>query len=546
MVLGKFSQNFFIFGKKRSLFLDLNIEEKTHKERRPNVAQDELGTVLELEVNGFRYMLKGLIETIKLMIRQINAFHNWKNVSHSSGSHSWSYIKAWSKETPQVIQIPENIPEDVWKDFCKKNNIPYCDSIPDFDLTDRRKPVLFRSQDVVMIQQLIQPYVDELNKELETEKSHYEQLEDKLNETIRTSSNPEEIKKAKVDLENVQCAKEQLQRVIDKNDEYTKNGNTMSFFDYLKQGVNTEIEDNPSLALAKLNEGIEISKNYTLADAMMLVRDPSLVPEEKTIHLTSLNDGNEIYIKREFSFDDNGLAVCNSTIFKDGQEVGSFNDKGLSPANYSEKLKKAITKAGITEAEFEQLSFRTDLSKVSYDAYKDFEINPENVLQEASRENKTQKDDYLSLGEKASASVVAATEENKSLYSGTNAYKMGMELSDEAQRFRQVLTANRVQQTDAIKSNMFEINLDSSQLFMIEGIPSYNIDGIGMVVGVEQRKDAEGNFTIAIHNDRKYEVMDEEGNTKTLSGGEIRGKMNSIKEANYPTEKQTLSMGRAR
>lgn len=506
------------------------------------MAQDELGTVIELEVNGFKYLMKGLLETIKTIIRQIVAFHNWRNESHTSGSHSWSYIKTWSKDTPQVVQIPENLPTEVWQDFCRENNIPYCDSIPDFDLTDRRKPVLFRSQDVVMIQQLIKPYVDSLNRELETEKSHYEKLEDKLNEVIRTSSNPEEIEKAKVDLENVQCAKAQLQRVIDKNDEYTRNGNTMSFFDYLKQGANTEIEKDPALALAKLNEGIEISKNYSLADAMLLIRDPSLVPSENTIHLTCTTEGSEIYIKREFTLDENGLAVCNSTVFRDGEEIGVFNDAGLSPTNYAETMKKALLEIGITEEEFEQLDFRTDLTQASCEAYHRFESNSEEVEKAASRKNNTQKSDYEEMGENVSPSAVAEFEEKHATYDNNTSTP---EVSEDGKRFQKDLTANRVQKTEEVQSNVLEINLDSSQLLMVEGKPSYHIDGVGVVTGIEQRKDAEGNFTIAIHNDRSYAVTDEAGNSKSLTGGQIRGQMNSIKEANSPEAKQSLSIGRA-
>lgn len=509
--------------------------------------QDEIATVIELEVNGFRYLIKGIMAIIKTTIKQLAAFHNWKNESHSSGSHSWSYIKAWSKEVPQVIQIPENMPEDLWKDFCKKNNIPYCDSIPDLDLTDRRKPVLFRSQDIVLIQQLIKPYVDELNKELETEKGHYEELEDKLNTTIRTSSDPEEIKKAKADLENVQCAKAQLQRVIDKNDEYTKNGNAMTFFDYLQQGKDTEFEKNPSLALAKLNEGVQLSKDYKLSEAMMLIRDPSLIPAGETIYLTctAAENGSELFIKREFSVDENGLAVSNASIYRDGELIGQFNDKGLTPSEYRETMHSALKEAGVSEAEYDQFNFRTDLSSESRDAYekfrKDKSVN-EKVTMESQRKCTMSLDDIKNMGEDVTPTAFAKAEEQYCSYPEKAEYVRPENKSEGAKRFEKDLTADRVRREEEYRANTIELKVETSRLELVDGKQSYNIDGVGVVTGVEQRKDAAGNFNIAIHGDRNYVVIDEEGKPKAYSGNEIRAKMNSIKQAEGQSQTQQKTM----
>ena len=513
------------------------------------MAQDEIGTVLELEVNGFKYVLKGAITMIKQLIKQINAFHNWKNEKHAKGSHSWNYIKAWSKETPQVVQIPDNIPQEVWKDFCKKNKIPYCDSIPDLDLTDRRTPVMFRSQDIVMIQQLIKPYVDELNKELETEKSQWEKKEDELNKIIRTSDDPKEIEDAKIALENVKCAKEQLQKVIDKNDEYTKNGNTMSFFDYLKQGANTELESNPSLALAKLNEGIDISKEYQLSEAMMLIRDPSLVPKENVIYLSCISEENnsKLLIKREFTVDDNGMAVSNAVVFRDGKEVGSFSDAGITPSEYQEKMKAALKEAGITDAELEQFKFRTDLSTTSFKAYESYRENEstrEKVKVNAESKNNMSRSAYIDIGEDASPTEVFGKE--STFFSEPKTEEKAKPITEDGMKFEKALTANRVEKTEEFKNNMLEIKLDTSKLVMINGTMGYDIEGVGVVRGIEQRKDADGNFNIAIHGNRTYVVEKPDGKHEALSGNEIRGRMNSIKEASTQTQTQARTASRGR
>lgn len=512
------------------------------------MAQDEIGTVIELEVNGFRYLIKASVAALKLMLKEIEALHNWKNESHTSGGHSWNYIKAWSKSEPQVIQIPENINSEDWKKFCADNKIPYCDSIPDLDTTDRRKPVLFRSQDVVLVQHYINPYVDKLNAQLETEKSDYEKLEDKFNTIIRTSSDKEEIHRAQVDLENLQCAKAQLQKVIDKNEEYTKNGNVMPFFEYLKQGVDTELSKDPKLALAKLNEGIEISKEYTLTDAMMLVRDASLIPEGKKMFLscTAEECDSELTIERAFSTDSNGLAVSTAKIIRDGKEIGSFSDEGLSPTEYQEKLKTTLKDIGLTDSEISQFRYRADLSESSYNAYKSF--SKEDYLSEKIKKNTLlqstlTREDYIKAGENASAEDIKRLEEKSFV---VKEKKDVIDKSDGAKKFEKQLTAERVNEVDKFNENVLQIKLDSSQLEMANGRPSYNVEGIGVITGVEQRKDAEGNFNIAIHMDKTYVVNDETGKPKALSGAQIRCMMNSseYKESESITRRLTASAKR--
>ncbi len=509
---------------------------------------DEVSTVLELEVKGYVYLLKGTIAAIKTLIKQLNAFHNWYNESQSKGAHSWNYIKAWSKDTPQVIQIPDNLSAEEWQRFCKQNNIPYCDTIPDLDLTDRRTPVVFRSQDIILIQQFIKPYVDELNKELETEKSGWEMKEDELNQIIRTSTNPEEIKKAKVDLENVQCAKAQLQKVIDKNDEYTRNGNAMSFFDYLKQGENTELARDPSLALAKLNEGIQISKEYSMSDAMMLIRDPSLIPEGNTIYLTCTDPQkmSSLTVERKFSVDENGMAVSHSVICRDGKELGSFSDEGLTPSEYKVKLTTALEGMGVSDIEIEKYSFRADLSESSHNAYAKYEndrFEQEKVLLAADMQIDTDIAKYLELGENAEPNAVAAIERGN-LVKKVN--EKNSVTSEDARRFEKLLTADRVNRIEEAENSIIQIDFDASRLEMYDNMPSYNVEGVGLVAGISQRKDAEGNFKVAIHADRSYNVISDDGTKRSLKGNEIRAILSASSEDRGIAESQVITAGRRR
>ena len=239
------------------------------------------------------------------------------------------------------------------------------------------------------------------------------------------------------------------------------------------------------------------------------------------------------------------MAVSNASIYRDGELIGQFNDKGLTPSEYRETMHSALKEAGVSEAEYEQFNFRTDLSDDAHKAYAEYAESKEKqakVQQEANRKCAMSLDNIKNMGEDVSPTAFAKAEEKYCSYPEKTEYVRPENMTEGAKRFEKDLTADRVRREEEYRANTIELKVETSRLELVDGKQSYNIDGVGVVTGVEQRKDAAGNFNIAIHGDRNYVVIDEEGKPKAYSGNEIRAKMNSIKQAEGQSQTQQKTM----
>lgn len=527
------------------------------------MANDETSQVIELEVNTVRYLLKGSIEMIKVLGQRLIAFGKWSGktvhdtVDNRSGERRYGFILAHSQGAPQVVQVPENLynsPE--FEEFIKKNKLQYCAGIPDFDSEDKRKPILIKSQDLAIFNEFIKPYADKLINEMESSKTGYDKTIEELNEKLNNPNlSKEEREQLRIDLENTKIAKEQLQVCLDKNIQYNEHGNAMSFVDYMKQGEKTEFAKDPSLALAKLSEGIEISKEFGLLEAMTPIRDKTAVPDEGKAFITYKADGRSIEAVRSFDTS-KGYVTSTYEFDVDGKKF-TITDENLGN-NWKEAFEKQLKENGLTDTEINQFMYRVDRSVNSRDAYITYQESPElqaKVEKTARQDNSIPAKEYQDeQTENMPPKELSGWEDDKDNEIAAKNAEISVEqpkieLTEEGKKFKDALAENRTDKIEQQQHNGFKISIDSVKLITKDSTSmGVNFDGIGVVNDVAQIKDTDGNFKIAIQYDRTYDVDAPDGTKTQMTGGQIRDQLDSMRtqKQNIPSPTQNITQGKGR
>ncbi len=480
---------------------------------------DEIAQVVDLEYKGIYYLLKGTKEMVAVMAAWIKSLSEWqhKKMLDKPGSCSWQKIQEVSEGMAPLLEFPKEMFEetiDITNDpdvkgsglvspfeyYCEKNKLRYC-IMPDLNPDDDYIPVAVPAQDFGIHDEQIKAY---MRKRVEAEEEKDKSYDEKIalaKEKLESAETKEEKDELLKEIEALEEGKAENGGLLLESKEKMDKNNILEFADYLKQAKDSDIYDNPELALMQAKT-CGMVREFMPKDCMYPIRDQGLIPESKEIYYSQkTGDDGLLTVKRSFEVDDTGLAysVYEITDPVSGAMFEPVSDRGLSLEAWNEKLSGILKKAGM--------------------------MKDQKVTVIRSEENLN---DYI-LG--LDTNFTKAPEE-------------GQDISSEARIMIDKAREDAKQREAYARSFYSTVTVPSEAIMPSENrILSLELDD-GLVEGVSLLNIDSDNAKISIRSDEKYSYIGADGNEKTLTGDEILKALEGKNKVKAPDKSVSASKAR--
>ncbi len=309
---------------------------------------DEAVRAVELEIGIAKYFFMVSVKLAEWTIKAIKALHDMKvegKITEKGEKHLnqiWEYCSKYcGGEEPVYLNMPENIYKDVIK-LAKKNNkfgehggIMWA-KMADLNASDGfcqiAVPPNMAKVFTSIINRLVEEQVDNATKQLK----EYEKKIAELQNDRFIEMDPEKQKQLDIEIENLECARDEVKKYIDGDKSILEKDCTMSMEDYLATGLNTEFEIDPDKAISEYEKGVDIAPKDTFRNCVKPVRDPHNIPSTST-HFYLPDTG--VDVKRDYKIDDKTGLVYSEYSFTDKDGVKrEFTDKGITSKEWEETL----------------------------------------------------------------------------------------------------------------------------------------------------------------------------------------------------------------
>jgi len=309
---------------------------------------DEIAQVCQMEIQGVTFVVKGTVQTAAFLGKALRALILWSMEKHfeRAGERSVKDIFKMSEGGPaQVSDVPNECLADVLKEM-ERLNLHHA-VIIDNDITDGMTPILIPYQEAALVSEIVKNI---LLKNTAAQKNNMVQIDKDLAENMEKLLNcsAEEKPFLETKIENYEQCRDEIHKVIDRNEDIIQNGSTVSFIEYLSSFKDTGFEKNPDMAITELKQGAEIGKSFPAKECMQPIRDPELVPETNCYYYLPERG---VSITREFKIDKETRLVFSNYSLKTGAgEMFEFSDQNKTKAEWSETdLPSLMGKADILE-----------------------------------------------------------------------------------------------------------------------------------------------------------------------------------------------------
>ena len=475
---------------------------------------DEISQVMDMEIKGVYYLLRGSKEAIVLMARAIDAVSTWQHKKwlEKPGSCSWQKIQQASEGMAPILEFPKEMFEETvdlskekdmpgkgmispFEYYCRKHGLRYC-IMPDLDPDDDYIPVAVPSQEFAIHDEQIKSYMRKRIKAEEDKDAGYEKKIKDEEQKLKGAQSVSEKEDIRHKIIMLQDAKEQNSALLGESREKLEKGNVIEFTDYLKQGSGTVMDEDPETALMQA-ESCGLIRQFGADECMAPIRDASLIPEGREVYYCQKagKDGL-LTIRRRFETDEDGLAfsIYSVTDPETGKDTDMVSDRGCSKEIWEEKLPGMLKGAGMLKDDpFIVIKDRA--------ALEDYEAG--------LRTNFTK----------------ARTDGQGILKDAKDAVSAGWA---------------ELRKKKAYEKSFYEtVTVPASRLCPSDGRVLSLDTGSGLIEGIKL-VDMEGDTArISIKRDGKYRLISDDGKNRSITGSEVLEKAKGIKAAATLAGKET-------
>ncbi len=315
---------------------------------------DDVSQVIALEIEGIKFAIKGTLKVASYFLQALKAlfdFSKEKYADHKEkkleapGEHDLKDIYKLSNGNPQVVQVDNRFLNEVLES-ATKNGLRFTMPI-DFDATDNQTPICIPAQDFPMFAAILENKMHKQeevsNKKIKTLDSEVRELKEK----IFHERNPKKKETMEIQLENMEQARDEMQRTVDSMKSCMENGLGMSFMEYLTTAKGTEFEKDPEKAMYEYSHGVDIAPSFKAKDCMQPIRCTELMPESKVrFYVPEIG----VTVTRNFEVENN-IVYSNYSFKTDSGEMYEFSDKDMTKEKWNEEvLPDLFGKSGILES----------------------------------------------------------------------------------------------------------------------------------------------------------------------------------------------------
>lgn len=458
---------------------------------------DEISELMKIEMEGTVYLVKGGIESVKMLAR----FLKWsyehalksslKNERTMVGIDKLSKLQTDGKGQSVVMNVPKEYFNELIT-AAQEKGLHFA-SLIDFDKTDGVIPLYIPAGEVPIYTALNaivqQKTLDAQNKDITDTEKELADAKKQFDAAPEDSAEKEEAAR-KIALLNEKL-EEQNKNAADIK--ANMQNSTMSLEEYLTEAKRSEFAKDPEKAFAELEKGVEISKDFTADVAFKTIRDPKNIPNGGKSFIVPAKGGSTI--KRVFSTDP-VTNTCSSNFevkAKDGTILTLTDNPNIKTDGKTIFAKENLTEF-LKAAGIDSKMFRVDFTQAIHEAYKKFHNNVE-IPSETKVLNVSPTVAQILKEESAEKNV---TIKFNSLYSGKDAegklkipYVFVNKETDEA--------------TLCLKEG--KIELPKAALVHLQKSDNFAIDGI---------------VNVALNKDDVFSLKKENGEAVNISGKEIK------------------------
>jgi len=378
---------------------------------------DEIAQLVQVEMEGFKFVVKGGVEVAQFVLRALRSLINYgkdkkedisdKLLNKPGEKKNLAEILSISKSAggvPQPLNVRSVDLEEVIRIGTEKG-LHFC-RVVDFISNDGLTPLMVPCQEVAAWGQIYKAVAE---KRLSVDKAivnSYDQAMDEVREQIHSSSG--NTKELEVQFENLMQAREEADKWVKYGEDIQKLSDDKVCYDfneYLAQSKGTDFEKNPELAMAEYEKGVELGAKFFCKDCFQPVRDKSLMPDSSFMFYIP---DSGVMVTREFKLDDKTGIVYSDYSFKSPNgEMFSYSDHNLTKKDWNDSvLPEFMTNAGILEGTMS----RSFDNKEKLDLYLQYHNKVANPAKERIEKKLMEGSDVFSNAE-AKADVLEAVSE---------------------------------------------------------------------------------------------------------------------------------------
>ena len=341
---------------------------------------DDVAQVLAMEVDGVKLVFKASLEVAEFLARALRALirsgsnkmaeskENRAEKKLNSGGEKFvtDIYKLSEGNPPQVLEIREADFDLVTKMASEKGM--HFAKTSDFISNDGLRPILIPAHEAVVWSEI---YKSVSGLRLEADRkivSGYDKHINEEMEKLLNCKNDAEREQTETRIENLQQAKSEAEKWVDYDEAVaSKEDNTITIQDYIRQSEGTDFAKNPEIAMAEYEKGVELGAKIGAKESLQPIRDSNYVPESK--YMFYVPDTGAI-ITRNFGIDpDTGVAYSSYAVKTQNGEIYRCSDKDMTKDKWNRtELPKLMDKAGVLE-ETECRAFNTEEKLKAYLQY---------------------------------------------------------------------------------------------------------------------------------------------------------------------------------